>query len=246
MKAWHEDDTFWEAYAPLMFSQEHWAAAPADVDAILGLVSLPAGATALDLGCGVGRHALELARRGYQVTGIDRTAAYLAEAQKRACREGLPSAFLVADMREFTRPAAFDVILSLYTSFGYFEDAADNEKVLINVARSLKPHGRFVLQLMGKEVLARIFQARDWREQDGTYFLQERTLSDNWGRMQNRWILIRDGTVRETNVSHWIYSAAELVGLLTSSGFAHADIYGDLEGAPYDQAARQLVAVARI
>ena len=96
MKAWHEDDTFWEAYAPLMFTEEHWAAAPADVDAILGLVSLPAGATALDLGCGVGRHALELARRGYQVTGIDRTAAYLAEAQKRARGEGLPGAFLAA------------------------------------------------------------------------------------------------------------------------------------------------------
>ena len=246
MKAWHEDDAFWEAFGPIMFTEELRAAAPADVDAILELVDLPPGASILDLGCGVGRHALELARRGYQVTGVDRTAAYLAEAQKRAREEGLPGAFLTADMREFVRPAAFDVVLSLYTSFGYFEDAADNKKVLVNVAHSLKPEGRFVLQLMGKEVLARIFQARNWREQDGTYFLQERTLSDNWGRMQNRWILIRDGTVQETNVSHWIYSAAELASLLTSSGFARVDIYGDLEGASYDQAARQLVAVARI
>jgi len=246
MKAWHEDDAFWEALGPLMFTEKLWAAAPAEIDAILELVTLPPGASVLDLGCGVGRHSLELARRGYQVTGLDRTAAYLVEARKRARKEGLPGAFLMADMREFVRHAAFDVVLSLLTSFSYFEDAADNMRVLVNVARSLKPEGRFVLQLMGKEVLARIFQARDWREQDGTYFLQERTLSNNWGWMQNRWILIQDGTVQEFNVSHWIYSAAELVSLLTSSGFAHVDIYGDLEGAPYDQAARQLIAVARI
>lgn len=246
MKAWHEDDAFWEAFAPMMFTEERWAAAPDEVDAILRLVNLTPGATILDLGCGVGRHALELARRGYRVTGIDRTAAYLAEAQKRARKEGLPDAFLAADMRDFARPAAFDVVLSLYTSFGYFEDAADNRKVLVNVARSLKPEGCLVLQLMGKEVLARIFQARDWREQNGTYFLQERTLSNNWGRMQNRWILIQDGIVQEARVSHWIYSATELVGLLTSSGFSHVAIYGDLEGAPYDQVAKQLVAVARI
>jgi cyclopropane fatty-acyl-phospholipid synthase-like methyltransferase len=246
MTAWHEDDAFWEAFGPLMFTEELRAAAPADIDAILALVDLPSGASVLDLGCGVGRHALELARRGYEVTGVDRTAAYLAEARERARKEGLPVAFLTADMREFVRPAAFDMVLSLCTSFSYFEDAADNRKVLSNVARSLKPQGRFVLQLKGKEVLARIFQARDWREQNGTYFLQERTLSDNWGWMQNRWILIQDGSVQEFNVSHWIYSAAELVSLLTSSGFAHVDIYGDLEGAPYDQTARQLVAVARI
>jgi len=246
MKAWHEDDAFWEAFGPLMFTEKLWAAAPADVDAILELVDLPSGASVLDLGCGVGRHALELARRRYQVTGVDRTAAYLAEARERARKEGLRGAFLMADMREFVRPAAFDMVLSLCTSFSYFEDAADNKKVLINVARSLKPQGRFVLQLMGKEVLARIFQARDWREQNGTYFLQERTLSDNWGWMRNRWILIQDGSVQEFNVSHWIYSAAELVSLLTSSGFAHVDIYGDLSGAPYDQAAKRLVAVARI
>ena len=246
MTAWHEDDAFWEAFAPLMFTEEHRAATPAVVDAILALVVLPPGASVLDLGCGVGWHALELARRGYQVTGVDRTAAYLAEARERSRREGLPGAYLKADMREFVRPAAFDVVLSLRTSFSYFEDAADNKKVLVNVARSLKPKGHFVLQLMGKEVLTRIFQARDWREQNGTYFLQERTLSDNWGWMQNRWILIQDGSVQEFDVSHWIYSAAELVSLLTSSGFAHVDIYGDLEGSPYDQTAKQLVAVARI
>jgi len=246
MRAWHEDDAFWEAFGPVMFTEKLRAAAPADVDAIVELVDLPLGASILDLGCGVGRHALELARRGYQVTGVDRTVAYLAEARERARKEGLPGAFLMADMREFVRPAAFDMVLSLRTSFSYFKDAADNKKVLVNVARSLKPQGRFVLQLMGKEVLARIFQARDWREQDGTYFLQERTVSDNWGWMQNRWILIQDGCVQEFNVSHWIYSAAELVSLLTSSGFAHVDVYGDLEGAPYDQAAKELVAIARI
>jgi SAM-dependent methyltransferase len=179
------------------------------------------------------------------VTGVDRTAAYLAEAQSRAEREGLPDRFVAADMREFVRPGAFDAILSLYTSFSYFEDPDDNLRVLENVADSLRPGGQFLLQMMGKEVLARIFQARDWREQEGTYFLQERSVSRDWSWMNNRWILIRNGRVHESHVGHWIYSANELVEMLLDCGFADVDVYGDLDGNPYDHTARQLVTVAR-
>ena len=69
---------------------------------------------------------LELSRRGYRVTGVDRTESYLGEARRRSDDQGLEVEWVRADMRSFARPEAFDVVLNMYTSFGYFEDAADD------------------------------------------------------------------------------------------------------------------------
>jgi hypothetical protein len=115
-----------------------------------------------------------------------------------------------------------------------------------NVHRSLVPGGAFVIELMGKEVLARIYQAREWAElDDGTLMLQERTITEDWSWMENRWIFIRDGVRIEYPFSHRIYSAAEIKGLLAECGFADLNACGDLGGASYDQTARRLVVVAR-
>jgi SAM-dependent methyltransferase len=247
MTAWHEEDAFWEIYGSAIFTEDRWRAAPNEVEAILALLDLPQARAVLDLGFGVGRHTLELARRGFHVTGVDRTASYLAEAQERGEREGQPAEFVVSDMRDFTCPGAFDAALSLWTSFGYFEAPEANVRVLKNVAGSLKPGGQLLLQLAGKEVLARIFQARDWHEQDGAFFLQERSVDRNWSWswMDTRRVLIREGQVHDRHLGHWIYSAKELVDMLRGSGFANVDVYGNLDGGPYDRTARELVAVAR-
>lgn len=70
--------------------------------------------------------------------------------------------FVQDDMREFRRPVAFDAVINMFTSFGYFEDQADDRKVVNNVYESLKPGGSFLLELMGKEVMSRIYQERTW------------------------------------------------------------------------------------
>lgn len=246
MKPWHDRDEFWERTAASMFSERVIAAAPQDVENIIALLGLQPGASVLDLCCGVGRHAIELARLGFRVTAVDRTQDYLDRASARAEKEGLSIEFVCADMRAFCREAAFDAVVNLYTAFGYFEDIEEDRQVVRNVWRSLVPGGAFVLELMGKEVLARIYQARDWAElEDGSLMLQERTIARDWSWMENRWILIRDGERTEFQLGHRVYSAAELKGLLTGCGFAQASAYGNLGGAPYDQAARRLVVVAQ-
>lgn len=245
VKPWHEDDRFWEVVAPFLFSERRRADAPADVENVISLLAISPGAKVLDLCCGVGRHSLELARRGFHVTGVDRTKLYLDEAIKRAQAEGLTVEFLQDDMRTFYRPGVFDAVINFFTSFGYFENPEEDRRVLVNVYHSLRSGGAFVLELMGKEVLARIFRERDWREEDGMIILEERRLSRNWGWIDNRWIMLKEGERQEFKISHRLYSAVELSSLLGECGFGKVDAYGDLAGSPYDHTAKRLVVVAR-
>jgi SAM-dependent methyltransferase len=244
-KVWHEDDAFWHTFAPGMFTPEIWEAVPQQVDQMLALLGIEPGARVLDLCCGPGRHSLELARRGCTVTGVDRTAEYLQDARRRAQEEGLSVEFVEADMRRFVRPAAFDAVVNMFTAFGYFRDPEDDARVLRNVRESLRPGGRLLIDVMGKEVLARIFLPRNWEERDGVLFLQDRRVTDDWSWIENRWIAIDAAGRHETQVSHRVYSAVELRRLLTECGFGQVRIFGDLDGSDYDQNGRRLVALAR-
>ena len=245
MRTWHEDDEFWSVWMPVMFPEKRFAAAAEEAERAVGLLGVEPPAHLLDLCCGPGRHSLELARRGFCITGVDRTTSYLRQAKARAAAEGLSVEFVRADMRRFRRRRAFDGAVNLFTSFGYFEDPEDDLRAARNVCDSLKPSARLVMELMGKEVLARIFRERDWHEEDGRLILEERRVVRDWSWIENRWILIEGDRRREHQVTHRIYSAVELRGLLTQVGFRQVDIYGGLDGSAYDQNARRLVAVAR-
>ena len=244
MTAWHEQDDFWET-VPL-FGPERMEMALQEVDQIVAMLGLQPGAAILDLCCGVGRHSLEFARRGYSVTGVDRTAAYLQTARDAADAEGLAVEWVEADAREFRRLATFDLAINMYTSFGYFEDPAEDRRVAENIFHSLRSGGALVMDLMGKERLARIFSPRSWNElPDGSLFLQERRICDDWSWIENRWILVRDGQQREFTLGHRLYDGVGLKKLLLDSGFDSVALCGDLDGAPYDNYARRLIAVAR-
>ncbi|HEY33131.1 MAG TPA: methyltransferase domain-containing protein [Dehalococcoidia bacterium] len=154
---WHEDDTFWETFEEAMFSRRRWEVTPVEVDSIISLLNIQPGISVLDLGCGSGRHSLELARRGFHVTGVDRTRKYLDEAVEQAKKEGLGIEFVQEDMRTFCQPDAFDAVINLFTSFSYFEDPEEDRQIVINVHHSLKSGGVVLLETVGKEVLARIF-----------------------------------------------------------------------------------------
>jgi SAM-dependent methyltransferase len=244
MNAWHEQDDFWMKWAPVMFPGRRWEKAPEEVANIISLLNISETASVLDLCCGPGRHSLQLARQGFSVTAVDRTKMYVERARKQAATEGLKIEFIQDDMRRFCRPGSFDVAINLFTSFGYFEDANEDRQVAANVYRSLKEKGIFLIDIMGKEVLARIFRERDWYERDNTVVLEERKVCANWSWMENRWLMIKDGKMDECKVSHRLYSAAELAVLLGDCGFEAIDVYGDLTGAPYDHTAKRLVLVA--
>jgi SAM-dependent methyltransferase len=244
-KPWHEDDSLWETWGPLMFTPQKIADAVEEVTRIIKLLDIQQGSSILDLGCGIGRHSLELARRGYQVTGVDRTKGYLDKARKQAEEEGLNIEFVQGDMRLFSRPDAFDRAISMLTSFSYFEDPQEDKRVVENVYKSLKVGGGFIIHMHGKETLAKIFTERDWNEykDDGVIVLYERKVSKNWSWMENRWIMLKGRERIEHKLSHRLYAGSEIAALLHDCGFSRVDVYGDLEGNPYDHTARMLVVV---
>lgn len=244
MKRWHENDNFWEDFAPKIFMEEQWAHAAQDVTNIISLLHIQKDDRILDLCSGPGRHSLELSRRGYAVTAVDRTSKYLAELREKANKENLTLEIIQEDMRNYLNPASFNVVLNLFTSFGYFETEEENINVLENIHTSLKEKGQLIIELMGKEVLARIFRERDWHEKDGVIYLEERKLSNNWSWITNRWIKIEGNRRREYTVTHRLYSGIELVNILKSIGFSDIKLHGSLSGIPYDNNAERLVAVA--
>lgn len=246
--AWYEDDSLWESIAPFLFTETRCGeGAKREVEQALALLELTPDADILDLCCGPGRHALELARRGFSVTGVDRTTAYLESARQQAIHEGLTIEFLRSDARAFRRPVAFDAVLNLYTSFGYFENDEDDLALLANVRDSLKPNGRFVLELNGKEVFTRQFQPRTWYPNaNGTAFLlEERTVRSGWAYVDNCWRVLDGSACREYRFPIRVYSGHELESLLRRAGFSDVSLYGSLVGTPYDHVAERLVAVAR-
>ncbi|MBN2129914.1 MAG: class I SAM-dependent methyltransferase, partial [Sedimentisphaerales bacterium] len=149
---WHEQDAFWQTFESVIFDQERLDLAPGEVEHIIRLLALKPGDTVCDLCCGVGRHSAELARRGFAVTAVDRTRRYLESACGRAGDGDLSIEFVQEDMRDFCRPGGFDAVLNLFTSFGYFGARADDRRVVENAYRSLRPGGRFLIDVVGKEI----------------------------------------------------------------------------------------------
>jgi len=238
---WHDDDAFWEFMAPLLFSTSRLEGTYEEVDGLAELLGLPESARVLDLCCGPGRHALELTRRGFRVTGVDRTPSYLDEARSRAVTEGLDVEFVQADMREFRREGAFDGAGSMFTSFGFFSDPEDDRRVLRHLHASLKPGGILVMDLVGKEPLARDFLARDWQETEGVLVLRESRILDDWSKVESRYIVVVDGRLRERTFLIRVHSAAELTEILEECGFGRVEVFGSLDGSAYDHQAERLI-----
>jgi 2-polyprenyl-3-methyl-5-hydroxy-6-metoxy-1,4-benzoquinol methylase len=149
-KEWFDDDSFWVEMYPFMFPEKRFADAYDQIDKILQLVK-PRGKMVLDLCCGPGRCSIALARKGFVVTGVDRTEFLLKKAKTRARAAKTKIEWVQCDMRDFVRPERFDLVLSMFTSFGYFDVKEADSIVLSNMFASLKPGGACVIDVVGKE-----------------------------------------------------------------------------------------------
>lgn len=141
MTDWFNDEGFWERAYPLMFSPERFEGAYAEAQQLLELAGVRSGRV-LDLCCGPGRHAVPMAKAGLSVTGVDLSEFLLDKARARAAEAKVAVDWVRKDMREFVEPGAFDLVVNLATSFGYFAVQADEMKVLKNMVETIHDEGR--------------------------------------------------------------------------------------------------------
>ena len=239
---WYLEDEFWRTFGSLMFNDETFAEAAAQVDALVSLAG-ERPQRVLDLGCGPGRHALPLARQGYPVTAVDTSPALLAQLEAR--RGELPIEAIEADMRSFVRPDTFDLVLVMWTSFGYFEEETDHRRVLDNIRASLTDGGRLILDLVGLEHLCRTLEPVHLTEyDDGRMLIERPLLIDGLRRLENEWLLIDGNRVERTTFSHRVWSAGEITALLAASGLPVTAIYGGYDGQEYGLDSERMIVVA--
>src|ERR1051326_3010058 len=135
---WFDDERFWSDLYPFIFHDRVFVDAPEQAANVLKL-STPNGRSVLDLGCGPGRISIALARLGFIVTGVDRTPYLLDKARELAANADVSVEWVQSDMRDFVRAASFDLVLSIFTSFGYFDNKDEDVHVLRNALTSLRP-----------------------------------------------------------------------------------------------------------
>ena len=208
------------------------------------LAGVESGGELLDAPCGYGRHSIPLARSGYRVTGVDRSAALLDEARRRTGHERWPK-LVQADYRELPfADASFDGALNLFSSLGYLS-AEEDTHVLAEIGRVLRSGGRLVIETMHRDLLVLRWSDSDWRLLgEGRLLLEQRTFDAAAGIATTTMTLIDGAGGRESRTfSVRVYSATELVAMLGRAGFEDARAYGDLDGSPFGVDTR-LVAVA--
>lgn len=241
---WFENEVFWQDYYPYMFDEKRMASASDEVDQVIALAGYR-GHNVLDLCCGPGRHCVIFSQLGYRITAVDRSVFLLSKAAERASQENAEVEFVQMDMRDFVRPDAYNLAVNLFTSFGYFEKKEDDIKVLSNLYQSLKQNGALLIDVVAKEILARnIETTRSNQDADGTLFVERHDIVDDWSRVRNEWIIIKNGTVKSYKFEHNIYSGQELKERLLAAGFATVKLFGNLAGDPFDLNAGRLVALA--
>ncbi len=194
-------------------------------------VSLKPTDHALDLCCGTGRHLVTLQETGALLTGLD----YSSDLLARARNQLLPGVSLVrSDMRRLPFNSSFDVVFSFFTSFGYFADEEDNYQAAREMARAIKPGGRFFLDYLNPVNIQNRLRETTTRQAD-RFTIHERRWIDLTTRRINKRI-----EVRQLNRSIWegfesvcLYSYEDLSGMLLNAGLRVRTCWGDYSGAVY-------------
>jgi len=243
---WFDDDSLWREIYPFLFPERRIAATPEQVRKVLKLTK-PRGKKVLDLCCGPGRCSIVLAKKGFKVTGVDRTRFFLDVARERAETTKVKVEWIQQDMRDFVRPKAFDLVLNLWTSFGYFDDPNEDLRVLRNIHKSLRPGGVCLIDVIGRECVAK-FQQSNFAERlpDGTVMFQHHHVAENWTKMHQEWTILRvNGRTKTLRFSLTLYSGGELRARLEQAGFKNIKLYGSLDGDDYGPYAQRLIIVGQ-
>jgi SAM-dependent methyltransferase len=221
-------------------------ATESEADFVVESLAVEPGASILDVGCGYGRHSMELAARGYNMVGLDLSLPLLLRGADEAQRRGLNINFVHGDMRDMHFEAPFDGAFCLFATFGYFDDET-NKQAAQQIAKALKPGARLVLEVLNRDYLIRDLPTRVWWEGDGCVILEEVDFNYFSSRVTStRSIAFEDGRQLEQEISIRAFALHELGKLLHAAGFRVVEISGSMftRGRFFGAQSRDLVVVA--
>lgn len=238
----HEEDEWFEEwfrsdFYVKLYSHRDQEEAEACVDLILDSTDLGgrphSELNALDLACGPGRHAIVLAKRGLGVTAVDLSPTLLSIASRAAEEAEAPIRFIRSDMREIDFEGEFDLVLQLFTSFGYFEERSDDALVLQRVRAALRSGGYYALDLINERYLRETLVPLSIRSLDGIEIREERRLVEE--RVEKRIeIPTSDGQTHEFIESVRLYSPETIEGMLYDASLAPVHWFGSYAGERFD------------
>lgn len=205
-----------------------------EVTLFKSILNLKDGSTLLDLACGQGRHLIELTKHGdYKLFGLDRSR-YLIQRGKTICkRQGLSINFKEGDARRLPYSTdTFDVVTILGNSFGYFETSQDDEKILKEVFRILKPEGKLLMDVADGAFLRNNFVPRSWEWIDKKHFVcRERSLASDNERLISREVVTNTekGVIVDQFYAERLYTKEELSNSIAKVGFKDITFHGNFE-----------------
>ena len=217
------------------------------VDFVIDKLALEPGAKVLDLCCGQGRHLIDLAKRGYDVVGLDLSEYMLEKCKTAAAAEGISPVLVHADMREIGFTSEFDAVINMFTSFGYLETNDEDQKVINAASLALKGGGSLLLDLHNRDGLMGHFRPIEWSENKrGDLLLSEREFDCITGRINAREVTIHeDGRRTESSHSLRLYTYNELEKMLQDAGLTMTSVYGGYDSSPFNRQARGMLVIAR-
>lgn len=241
------DDEYYDAFHPMLTPEM----TREETDFLVEKLALPEGARILDLCCGQGRHAIELARRGFAVTGLDLSTYLLDIARREAADAGVEVAFIHADMRRIPKPREpYDAVINMFSAYGYLETDEEDQKSLAASARVLRPGGAFLVDTMNREAILRYNQPWHWAEHaDGALFAARMRWDIREGRQYVTEVLIRpDGRRTEDSYSYRTYAYTEIARHLREEGFDPAtfQVWGGFDSSRYTWDSGRMIVLARL
>ena len=219
----------------------------AEADFLVQVLQCEAGSHLLDVPCGNGRLSLELASRGYQVTGVDIAEEFIEEARVKGANTGqtpVPQ-FVLGDMRNIEDVGVYDGAYCFGNSFGFLA-YADMEKFLKGVARALKPGAHFIIEtgMAAESAIPKFTELESHQIEDILCTIKEKYLATE-GCIDTEYVFERNGVSESHLAKHWIYTAAEIRRMFERAGFAVDSVYGSLKCEPFVLGSDELFVVAQ-
>ncbi|MDD5087696.1 MAG: class I SAM-dependent methyltransferase [bacterium] len=242
-RAWYEA-WFDEDYLAL-YSHRNVAEAEQFVDTLWSRLGLQVGAWVADVSCGAGRHSLAFARCGANVVGVDLSRVMLDRARQDFHSQCSNVRFVRGDMRHIPLASGFQLAVNLFTSLGYFESEAENERAFAELARLLVRAGTLVVDVVNPVYLRASFLSETVREFPGMAVWEYRKIDEPRRRIVKEIEIRRGARTRRICESVRLYERAELASMATKNGLAVLDFWGDYDGSALEENSPRLILVAR-